>query len=123
MDTAVTRLQRLRRCVWFNLGVFLIGGALTGALALEPHGTTRRLDPTLPGVRSGVLEQTVRGVTRIDGIGYPLAKGAIVQTSKGNQVLPKSLERMNGRQLKIQYWLGTDVSRGQIVQMLIDFPN
>jgi len=122
MNTAATRLERLRRCVWFSLAGWLIGGALTGALALEPQGT-KKLDPRLPGVRSGVLQQTVRGVTRIDGLSYPLAKEAIIQTSKGNQVLPKSLERMNGRQLKIQYWLGTDVSKGQIVQMLITFPN
>ena len=121
MDTAATRLLRFRRCVRFSLAGFLIGGALTGALALEPQGT-KRLDPTLPGVQSGILQQTVRGVARIDGITYPLAKGAIIQTSKGNQMPPKSLEQMNRRPVKVQYWLGTDMSKGEIVQMLITFP-
>ncbi|HEY3198292.1 MAG TPA: hypothetical protein VGJ57_09780 [Nitrospirales bacterium] len=95
---------------------------MTCALALEPQGATKRLDPTLPGARSGVLQQTVNGVARIDGVTYPLAKGAMIQSSKGNQMLSKSLEQMKGQHLDVQYWLGTDVNKGQIVQMVITFP-
>jgi hypothetical protein len=110
--TSILRVQRLARVAIVRV---LIVGALTCVAAFEAHAVPGMLEP---GGRSGVLQQTVSGVVRIDGVNYPLAAGAVIQTSRGIVLRPKMLEKMRGH-MEVQYWLGTGAMSGEIVHMVL----
>ena len=110
--TSIRRLQRLARV---GIARALMVGALACLAAFEAQAVTGMLEP---GGRDGVLQQTVRGVVRIDGVNYPLAAEAVIQTSRGSVLRPKMLEKMKGH-MEVQYWLGTGAMNGEIVHMVL----
>jgi hypothetical protein len=110
--TSILRVQRLARVAIVRV---LIVGALTCVAAFEAYAVPGMLEP---GGRSGVLQQTVSGGVRIDGVNYPLAAEAVIQTSRGIVLRPKMLEKMRGH-MEVQYWLGTGAMSGEIVHMVL----
>jgi hypothetical protein len=119
MDKRTTRVFRLQQFASGGIGRVLILGALTCAGAIEAHAVTQAIDQLQPGARRGVLQQTAGGVVRIDGVKYPLASDAVILTSRGKPLRPKLLEKMNGRQIKVQYWFATGAAKGEIVKIFI----
>jgi hypothetical protein len=119
IEKHITRAARIGRSVGISFAGILIAGALTFSVAGQAQAATEG-NLTLAGARSGVLKKPAGNLVVIDGNKYPLASGAVIQTTNGNRMLATSLEKMTG--LTVQYWLGTDALRGHIVQMLITVP-
>jgi hypothetical protein len=118
MDKRTTRILRLQRFASAGIGRALILGLLICAGAIEAHAA-EALGPVLPGARSGVLQQTGGGIVRIDGVKYPLADQALIQTNRGSLLTAKLLEKMNGQHVNVQYLLGTGARKGEIVRIII----
>ena len=116
MDKRTTRVLRLQRFTSAGIGRVLILGLLTCAGAIDARAAEAP-DPILQGGRSGVLQQTSGGIVQIDGVKYPLAAQAMIQTSRGSVLSAKLLEKM--RQVNVQYVLGTGATKGEIVRILI----
>jgi len=118
MDKPLTMILRLHRFAAAGIGRGLILGALTCAGAIGAHAAEAP-GPILPGALSGVLQQASASNVRIDGVKYPLAAQVMIQTSRGNLLSPKLLEKMNGRGVNVQYLLGTGAMKGEIVRIII----
>ena len=114
-----TRILRLQRFASVGIGRVVIVGALTCVGAVEAHAVTGASEQLLQGARSGVLQRTVGGLVRIDGVNYSLASEAVILTSRGSSVRPRLLEKMNGRPVKVQYWFGTGATKGEIIKLII----
>ena len=133
MDTRITRILRLQRFASARIGRGLLFGALICAGTIEAHavdmagpippgarsGAAEAPDPIVPGARTGVLQQTSAGSVRIDGVKYPLAAQAMIQTTTGSSLTPKLLEQLNGQRMNVQYLLGTGDTKGEIIRIIL----
>jgi hypothetical protein len=100
------------------MGRALFLGVLSCSGATATHATEAP-DPILPGARNGVLQRTFGGSVLIDGVKYPLAAQAMIQTSKGSVLSAKLLETLNGQRVKVQYVVGTGTLKGEIVRIVL----
>jgi hypothetical protein len=78
--------------------------------------------PQLGQAQIGVITRADDGKNVwIDGISYKLAYGMIIQDENGT---PVQYQGIAGRNVhySVQYWLGSDATKNQIVRMIVFFP-
>jgi hypothetical protein len=75
----------------------------------------------LSGSRTGVLTKASLGTVRIDRNTSPLAARALIEDKFGMPLMSQDLH-WDDVEFDVRYWLGTDETRNQIIQMIVSFP-
>jgi hypothetical protein len=103
--------------------IALLVGVLLGPTGAQetPLPKLPRIDRTLPGMRTGVLQEIGKGRVTIDGTAYVLAAGALVETDLGRVLSVPSLPR-GEMHAPVQFWLGTGAAKGQVTGMIVTSP-
>jgi hypothetical protein len=85
-------------------------------------------DPTIPlaypqlgPAKTGTVTKAQGRNVWIDGTSYTLAYGMMIQDENGNPVQDRDIAGKN-MNYPVQYWLGTDRNKNQIVRMIVFFP-
>lgn len=91
--------------------------AQEGTVLPEPG----KVDRSIPGSSTGILLMAKEGKVQIDRATYPLAAGVLIEDHKGQSLSVTDLHYEGGAP-EVQFWLGTDNTRNQIVQIVVTFP-
>ena len=81
----------------------------------------RAMDRSLEGKQKGVLTKTRDGTVWIDRTAYPLASDAAIQGRSGRTFRIQEL-KWDDVEYRVDYWLGTEFTDKQIIQMIIYLP-
>ena len=81
----------------------------------------RGMDRDLEGKQKGVLTKAKGETVWIDRTAYPLAPDAAIQGTSGRTVRAIEL-KWDDVDYSVEYWLGTESTDKQIIQMIIYFP-
>jgi len=81
----------------------------------------RGMDRDLEGKQKGVLTKARSGTVWIDRTAHPLASDAAIQGTSGRTVRAMEL-KWDDVDYRVDYWLGTESTDKQIIQMIIYFP-
>jgi hypothetical protein len=76
---------------------------------------------SLPGSLTGILTKASLGAVRIDRSTYPLAPRALIEDKFGMPLMSQDLH-WDDVEFDVRYWLGTEETRNQIIQMIVTFP-
>lgn len=90
-------------------------------LSVQP-GSPPKINRDLPGSKKGTMTSVKNGIVRIDRETYALAPDALVEDTKGEELLQKELAVYNGFDQEVQYWLETGQAANQIIQMIVRPP-
>lgn len=81
----------------------------------------RGMDRDLEGKQKGVLTKAKGGTVWIDRTAYPLASDAAIQGTSGRTFRAIEL-KWDDVDYHVDYWLGTESTDKQIIQMIIYLP-
>ena len=79
------------------------------------------MDRDLEGKQKGVLTKAKGGTVWIDRTAYPLAADAAIQGTSGRTFRAIEL-KWDDVDYSVEYWLGTESTDKQIIQMIIYLP-
>ncbi|HEY3197368.1 MAG TPA: hypothetical protein VGJ57_05105 [Nitrospirales bacterium] len=79
------------------------------------------MNHALPGMRMGILTKAQGTVLSIDHTTYTLAPTALVEDKFGTALTVKDIQ-CHDVEYRVRYWVVTDKSQNQIMQMIVTFP-
>lgn len=96
-------------------------GQGAGQVLQVQESQPRGMDRDLGGKQKGVLTKARSGTVWIDRTAYPLAADAAIQGISGRTVRAIEL-KWDDVDYRVDYWLGTESTDKQVIQMIIYFP-
>jgi hypothetical protein len=75
----------------------------------------------LPGSRAGILTMAQGTMLHIDRVTYTLSPLALVEDKFGAPLTFRDIQS-NDVEYRVLYWVATDKSQNQIVQLIVTFP-
>jgi hypothetical protein len=75
----------------------------------------------LPGSRAGILTSAQGAMLHIDRVVYALSPLALVEDKFGTPLTLRDIQS-NDVEYRVLYWVATDKSQNQIVQLVVSFP-
>lgn len=127
MDTTLTRSFVKRFGFIIVAGFFGFIEISSGSVSLiqaassqPPSAKYSRINPTLPGAKTGQLKTVTDTTAVIENVTYRFAPGVVIETQTG-RLLPLSPGGWQKRfryPISVQYWLAS----GQITQMIVILP-
>ena len=82
---------------------------------------TAVINQGLPGMKMGILTTAQGTMLQIDHATYTLAPTALVEDKFGTALTLKQIQCRDA-EYRVRYWVATDKSQNQILQLIITFP-